>query len=350
MRQPGENLRCVSFGIGLCLMLLNTGVYAQTTVPNDVPAVQLGQCELPVDPLVQRDELWFLTCANARYGWEQVFVGASPDENGKVRFAAGYLGFHLNRYVSFHGRGIARQYLPATEQTEASRVELPEMIVAQLGNPAFHKFRLLAGRMQLPFGVNYSRVMENYRLLEDRDFWQSPPHGVQAIYDNLRDVTVEVGIGTNEYSKKTIRQERLRRLAASVRSSIDFPALDGSRLIFSGYVEENGSERIGFGFVTVSGRGDLTQFEWVRLRLTPDDDDSRSDQMFRLGYLSNWRNKTRWAFQYDDLWRLRRSVIFGYDLMIHENLTLRNGLSFIKQLSPTEDYRYVFSMGLEAHL
>src|SRR5690606_26444893 len=144
------------------------------------------------------------------------------------------------------------------------RQERPELAVLQLGNPAFHKLRFLVGRLQLPFGIDESRVMESYRLREDRSFWDSPPFAVQMTYDNLRDAVVDVGVASNVPSKKVAEGKRAERHALSARSAFDFPALDGSRLLFSGYWEDGGETRVGFGFVTVSRRNDLTQCEWIR--------------------------------------------------------------------------------------
>ena len=337
--------------MALCLLSIASSAMAEDVESPSDSRFQLGTCELPVDPLVNRDDLWWHACAKARYGWETVFVGGAPDENGRVRYADGYLGLHVNRYVSLHGRGLVRHYMPDTELSESLAYEEPDLAVIQFGNPAFHKFRFLTGRMRLPFGIDYAPIMESYRLTEDRSFWDSPKHGAQLTYDNLRDVTLDTAIGTDEFSEhaRDLPKDEVRR-AISARAATDFPALDGSRLLFSGYWENDGPRKFGFGFVTISRRSDLTQFEWIRLMRAPTLRLAESDQMFRVGYKSAFRNRARWVIQYDDIWRKRRSFIFGHDLELHRHLLMRIGLTFQKQLVDPIDHRYLYLAGLEARL
>jgi len=309
-----------------------------------------GTCDLPQDPYSNRDELWWISCATGRAGYETNFAIGDPDLNGRVKHANGYLGLHVSRYLSLHGKGMIRESIPDDHTLQANKDARPELGVIGLGSPAFHKMRLLAGFTSLPFGVDESNVVESYQLTEDRSFWGQPTHGAVFTYDNLRDLLFEIGAGSNEWRKDdAVRLPRTRAIAS--RLMFDIPALDGTRLLFSGQWQDTGQRRFGFGFVTVSTRSDLTQFEFVRFMPRPTLSAAPARQLFRVGYESAFKDSTRWVVQYDDQWRETRSFIIGRDIRFFEHLEMRLAGWYRRVFTGAEEARqWYLTAGLEARL
>jgi len=233
----------------------------------------------------------------------------------------------------------------------------PDLALAQVGNPALHRFSFQLGRMPLPFGLDTQWATESYRRFENRLFWDSPRYGASLGIDNKVNTRLDIGfaetqrtpVSKNLSVEADPRVER-GRTAASARLSYDISALDGSRLVVSGYGENHGVRRMGFGFVTVSRKFDATEFEFVRRLAEPAGGGVDYQQLLRLAYAGAYRGEARWIVQFDDeRFRFRMGTI-GQDLRIKSYGLVRLAIAYQKSETGDGQRRWFFTTGLGAAL
>jgi hypothetical protein len=323
--------------------------------PTSTPRVQLGTCALADDP--QSAPAGFVACVRANAGAEVVNVSGALRENFWVRHGAAYLGTHFGEWLSLHIRGEARDVVPYADGAEERLDRHLDYGVVQIGNPSLHKLWLTAGRQRLPFGIDQSGAVESYRMRENRRLWSSPEHGVALSLDDQRRLRLDLGYGNDVLSgaRRKLIAEHVDPLpqethAFSARLMLDLSALDGSRLVLSGYGENLGERRMGAGFLTTSRKGDLTQFEFVRLLTTPDGNEAPFEQLLRAGYLGAWRDDARWIVQVDDQRLLERSGLLGVDFRLFDVVTLRLAGAYVKREAGIRHRRWYVTSGLEAQL
>lgn len=358
----------------------------QPAPPPQQRRVMLGTCELALDPDTPegKEKLGFLACLKASAGGEMTFVSGTPEENSWIRYAHGYAGVFVTPWLAVQARGRVRDQIPLGDEAVEYKDRELDYATVQVGNPAIQHFRLIAGRMRLPFGIDHSEAPEHYRAFENRRFWESPDAGVAIAMDDQRAYTFELGASTNNWQRKGV-EERLderrqreadetgepspalspeeenpykeialeRRIdhAVSARFGVDFSALDGSRLLFSGYGEKKGVRRFGAGFVTVSRKDDVTEFEFVRRLTTPGGKEMPFEQLLRVGYTAAWRGDTRWVVQFDDeRFRFRRGQATYDAKVFRDHMVLRLGLTYHKSESGDDVRRWYVTSGVEAKL
>lgn len=356
-------IRRLPLAATLVLTLWSVSARADTSI--EQPHVMLGRCELRLDPATAagKEELGFLVCIKGAVGVEVTSVSGTPDENSWMKYAHLAGGLFVTEWVSLQARGRFRDREPLGDLVTEDRDLETEYVVVQVGNPALHPVRLTAGRIRLPFGIDRTGATEQYQAFENRTFWDSPPHGGYVTIDNLRATTLEIGAATNalvdrkdpEKSSATVDaageivEEPLVQ-AASVRIMTDFAALDGSRVLLSGYGESSGVRRMGAGFLTVSAKDDITLFEFVRRMATPDGSSGNFDQLLRIGYTGTWRDDTRWVVQFDDERHRFRRGMLGHDARVYDHFTLRLAVSYHKSETGDGQRRWYVTSGLEARL
>lgn len=319
------------------------------------------RCELEMDPNVRLDkkDLWFLTCVAANAGSVFSTQYRHSDEGFRLDHARGYLGFHINSFFSIHGQARAQRVYGVGEQaTGPQLLQENEMAVMRFGNLVLHKWRMTIGRLQAPFGVGYSKVNWAYKADEAEKFWETPAETVTIAIDSQRDYVIELSASANylafqkDRADKDDDSEKVQKelnVANVVRVSHDIAALDGSRLMLSGYSDKNGEKKFGFGFITVSRRFDLTQFEWVRI-LASEERSGDFDQILRFGYLGEWQRNERWNFQFDDEHRRYRKAVLGFDKRFYERVDLRLAVSYYDWLMGSGFKRWGYVAGLEVRL
>jgi hypothetical protein len=346
MRRPLVSLTCLA---------LATPVVAEEQ-PQRQPYVMFGTCDLARDPetAAGRDQLGFNVCIRGNVGAEMTFVSGAPEENSWLRYANLYGGVFVTPWMSVQARGKLRDTLPIGIASEENLDRRTDYAVLQLGSPVIHHTRLTAGRLRLPFGIDRSEATEFYKSFENRTFWDSPPDGAYVTFDEMRNLRLDLGYASNQLVEESVTDplvdEKEEVRAGSVRLMIDFSALDGSRLVFSGYGENHGVRRMGAGFVTVSRKSDMTLFEFVRKLSTPSGDDAPFEQLLRLGYVSAYRNDTRWVVQFDDeRFRFRRGIV-AHDFLIYDHFDVRLGVTYQKSETGDGLKRWYITSGLEARL
>lgn len=326
------------------------------------PRLMFGDCELLEDPESAKDALGLLACVKGAVGVEVTSVSGTPDENSWLKYGRLYGGLFVTEWISMQARGRFRLVEPLGDRVRENHDADMEYAAVQVGNPALHPVRLSVGRLPLPFGIDKSSATEHYQSFENRAFWASPRHGAFLTFDNMRSTTLEAGYAYNGLTKEHVKgvaqddaaggvlvKEPFIQ-AASLRIMTDFAALDGSRLLLSGYGESTGARRVGAGFLTVSAKEDLTLFEMVRLLPTPDGYDEDFDQLIRIGYTGSWRNETRWVVQFDDERYHARRGLLGHDARIYGNFVLRLAVSYHKSETGDGQRRWFVTSGMEARL
>ncbi len=327
------------------------------------PFVMFGTCELARDPetAAGAPDLAFNACVRGKVGSEITFVSGTPEENSWLRYADLDGGIFVTPWLSFQGRGKYRQILPMGKDAVASRDLYTDYATVTVGNPVLHHTRLTAGRLRLPFGLDQTEATQYYQSAENRAFWASPEQGGYVTLDDMRNLRLDIGYSSTEIREKNQPDQEAVSVASgnlkdpivratAARLMVDFSPLDGSRLVFSGYGENHGVRRMGIGFVTVSRKSDMTEFEFVRRLATPSGSDAPFEQLLRVGYVGAFRGDTRWVVQFDDeRFRFRRGML-GHDIEMWKHFDFRLGVTYQKSESGDGDRRWYVTSGLEAKL
>ncbi len=341
--------------------------------PEPSPLIQLGDCNLAYDPLREtgQESLAFKACVRGRGGVEINFVSGTPEENAWMKHGEIQGSVFITRWLGFQGRGYVRSLEPLDEAEgpldEGTRPFFDRSRrygVVQIGNPALDRLRLTAGLANLPFGIDRSDTVEFYRMREHRGYWNSPQQATWITIDNQVNYQLDLGVATDVIDNESKEpdttstadpvavddEERDGRRAFAARLMVDFSALDGSRLVASGYGEADGERRFGLGFLTVNRTDDLTQFEFVRALAAPDGGGVPFEQLLRLAYVGAWRNSTRVLVQFDDERFRSRSGTLGFDALFYDHVVMRLSISHIKSESGDGLRRWFVTSGLEVAL
>jgi hypothetical protein len=298
-------------------------------------AFYAGKCELADDPA----QLDFAACLRGGAGAEITAVNGAPHENYWLRFARGSLGLYYGEYVSVQGRAHLRDTLPLNG-ADKNLDRDADLALVQVGNPVLHRFVLQAGRMPLPFGLDKTWTAESYQIFENRSFWASPRYGAAVGIDNLVNTHLDLGYAEDDPGHPG------QITAASARLSYDFAALDGSRVVASGYGENHGVRRFSFGVINVSRREDTTEVELVRRLEEPTGGRREFQQLFRIGYAGAYRGAGRWIVQFDDeRFRYRMGTI-GQDLRLKTDGLVRFALVYQKSEAGDGKKRWMLTTGL----
>jgi hypothetical protein len=343
--------------------------YAETNNRSIDQHFYSGNCELPRDPIAGNgtSDLWLMSCIDAHISSEGTFAAGDKRLNTLLDYGSGYVGLHLVSWLSLHAKGHVYRLRPMKDGlAEETRLVDTDYAIARLGNPVLNKYWLSVGRNPLPFGIDYSNVVEFYQLFEDRSFWASPRHSLTLHYDTQTDFFWELGVASDRYIKAKDKEGKLEdetitqvevdeepENAIAFRTGYDIAALTGSRLMGSFYAEESGVRRAAFGFVNVSRKGDTTQFELIRRFLSPHIGEFPFEQLVRFGYEGSWRDETRFHVQFDDNRFVYRMGTIGHDWRLWDYFMIRLNIMMHRDLV-VEDRRYkdqwYTTLGLEAHL
>jgi hypothetical protein len=290
---------------------------------NGPQKVFLGKCLLPVDPFT--DDTSSALPAACIQGTAGV-VGQQSIGDTDVAMGQGYArlyaGIHLATWLSAHAEGHGGWMRTSPHQRAGQAwigEEYPDQLNLRLGNPALSRWRISAGRVAIPFGVNLRPLPPVFDQWTSGRYWDGLPFGARVTWDDQIGSTLEVagvkGSGAQGFA---------------IRGSQDLSALEGIRILGSYYVEDGGERRVGIGMLNVNNAGDATNLEIIRLRTTPNGLAHEDEQLIRLAYLGAFRSGKRWAVEYDDQRKISRMGTFGFDTLVWKRLLLRVALSYSK--------------------
>ena len=317
-----------------------------------------GECQPSRDPMAGDGPLGLTpaACLQADVGAEAVSNAETSADNLWLDYGNLYGGLFITPWFSAQARGRWRDITGFHHGVPEDRALYTDFAVVQIGSPVLSRFRLTAGRLRLPFGIDNSEAPQFYQALENRLLWHSPDLGGYLTYDDLRRWRFDIGFAENDRSELRRRQDGAADdgvidRALSIRAMLDISALEGTRLLLSGYAAERGERRFGFGMVNVNHKGDATEFEFVRRLTTPSGRLQPFEQVLRLGYIQAWQGTRRWVIQFDDE-RLRfRRIVVDFDYQVLSHLTLRTAIGYRQRSDGiSRASRTTLSLGLEAKL
>jgi len=310
----------------LVLLYGATSIAKAENGPTLLDHFYLGECLLEKDPLKHKVLLSPTFCINAEASTTLLLRSNAPNQNMTLNLARGYAAIHFGEWVSFHAEARRKRLFLLNNATEGIAADgaITEALFLSLGNQALHRYRINLGKLPMPFGIDFSPTPEIQRVaLKTQRYWKYPDYVASFTFDNLVDTNAEVAVASDMIpgyhdpaSVNFIDIEN--RQALSLRLSFDISALEGTRFLLFGYGEKSGQRRFGSGFVNRSGRGDLTSFEWVRWRDTPDGKSHGIQQLFRLNYEGVFVTNTRPIFEYEAEERTYRLLTFGQDYKAFE--------------------------------
>jgi hypothetical protein len=317
----------------------------------------LGQCELAEgsEAETSKETRQVAVCLKGKFGGEGVAYAEAPREDIFLDYGAAYAGLFLGPWVSSHILGRWRNQEPIRDHMPRQRILFTDYALLQFGNPVLHRYRMTIGRLRLPFGLDQSEAPEYYQALENRRFWDSPRDGGYLTYDDLRRFRVDIGGAVSDL--RSARQRSMQsqgprefERAVSVRAMLDISALEGTRLVASGYGSIVGQRRFGFGVLNTNRKGDFTNLEFVRLLTTPGGERDPFEQILRAGYTSAWQSIGRWVIQFDDEHLRFRRIVIDYDKIISANLFARFSVGYLHGQDSSRLSRWAFTTGIETKL
>lgn len=295
-------------------------------------------------------------CAKAKAGIQQNFNLSQPINNFWLRYSRAYLGFHYGTAISFH---ISRRlYVAQTMAGELKTVDENvdgDFMFVRLGNPLRHRWRLNFGKIRLPFGIDQSKLAEGIQIEKNHFFTSRAALGGYFSYEDNSANLIEFGLSAPSLARKNdpqisfLRPNKFKESSDIVfRAAHDISALNGSRFVFSVLYNDFLFRRYGIAYVVSGFDRDLFYFEFIRK--THQKINSRYDQIFKLNYISNWTNQSRWIFEFEEESKRDRSGFVEYDQMIFNNLIFKTAVGVKNGQSSSNKSVFYLVSGLEAHL
>ena len=316
----------------------------------------LGSCEPIEDPISAkaREELGTAACLRGSLGVEATTFAEAPREANWIAYGSAYGGAFVRSWLSTHVLGRWRDVRSLSRKQEVSKSHFTDFAVLQIGNPAIDRYRVTAGRMRLPFGIDSSQAPQFYQDKENRRFWRSPTDGGYLTFDDLRRLRFDAGLAISEISRLNPKTQQPPRYAAdkafSLRAALDVSALEGTRVVASVYGAEMGERRYGLGLINTNQKGDYTAFEFARRQVFSSGQLRPFEQLLRLAYSSAWQRNARWVMQFDDE-RLRfRRIVFDYERMLLPHLYSKFAISYLRATDGSRVSRWAFTFGVETNL
>lgn len=339
-------LRC-SLAIGALTAVLTTADASESALGGHL---LWGSCSLDEVKGVRdgADAPWPLLCLKADASSNVLLKQDADSSNIVFNRASLYGGLHLWRLISVHAEGEMERTidLKYSDVTYPTNLYTSSAFV-QLGNQALHHVQLRAGKMDLPFGVDFSPLPKVFdEWLKNDAYWSGPDYVTMFTWDNQREILFNVGWASSEIPEKDKPSER----AVVARFAYDISAMDGTRLVVSGYGSHSGERRIGAAIVSIAASGEGGVFEWVRVRPQTARTDEPEPQIFRLGYQGPFYRKTRWLFEYEDSAREYRLVTLGHDFRLYDMAMFRMAAAYNGAIPKDGDRYWLVTMGLRLQI
>ena len=267
-----------------------------------------------------------------------------------------YTGLHFGPAVSLHFGADLKDLrtLAGEKLTDFPPVQRTRYLFAQLGNATLGRFRVSAGHIDLPFGLNPHNLPEIYydTYISDQ-FWRSPPYGVRLGTDNGTDLKFDFGFSydkpRNMVSAEGVVSKEQER-ANSVRLMYDVPALSGTRFILSLMEHSTAERKYGAALINRSPERAVTSVEWVRRKVSDDTTSKDFEQLTRLSIRGPDRGSGVGVFEYEDQYPRHWLTTFAYEHFVAQYLSARGGISYRRARRIDDVNHWVFTVGVQGHL
>ena len=312
-------VRCFHY-VAVCILALCSSIVQARVLYH-------GDCELKTDP-EKRTQGWVNFCLNA----DAHIINAQRSKNQDnlipptLYLANGDASAFFTPYISFHTRGHAEVYIDRIENKTRYQQSQRDAVVLQIGNNALsrHRFSLGQGRPQT--GIDHQQ-RGNMEYIWGLNKFQAPIVDFASYtYDNQLDLTIQNIYGRLPDSSLSDKQ----RLFGAGRAMYDIAALEGTRLVFGGYGDGLLRRSINLGILNINGRGDETALEFTRNFARYPYDPKEFKQLIRLSFLSSYQNRSRFKFQYDDIFRQVRIGGIGSVYYLLKNTELETQIGYAK--------------------
>lgn len=360
-------MRFLYLGIIIYSLFVNAPAYAKSTERHPQSAFSgrllWGDCALTKDPNLT--DPWPVLCLKLR-GTGQVLTRSQPDLGHiGMTYSRAFAALHLNRYIAAIGEGEYYSSQIINNRDEAESEELPDVgrvktAILQLGHPSLTRWVLAGGRQKIPYGIDFRPIPEIvHQHLKTNRYWESPIYGGTLTFDNMVDVQIDLGYGTERpFQIETQREKNARELdeekakrtygaeVYSVRFMWDVSPLNGTRFYAHTLTQNRGERRVGAGFLNSPSDGGATVFEWNRLYLRENEHLFQAHQNFRLNYQGPYRNDTRTHVEFEDDAAYYRMFLIGSDFRITDygEIALTGGYRW--DITPADLDYWVFVMSL----
>jgi hypothetical protein len=197
---------------------------------------------------------------------------------------------------------------------DAKNIYNDSYIYTHIGNPLSHKIHLRAGKLILPFGINFAQSHPSY-VRTPIDDLNKNAIGINIITDNQVNFTSEWG---------------LHKELHTCRFTYDTPALRNTRMLWS-YAQAHGSRRffINAGILNYSIADNFFNFEITR-ELNTSHIWSEFHQIIRIGYDQNQKLKRRWSFFIHDFLHTKRVYHTSYEYKLSYGFKVSAGGTITK--------------------
>ena len=264
-----------------------------------------GDCKIDKEPTqINYSEIWPNLCLKGLFGAQSAASSILNNQDRKFtdtryhskQFGRLYLGVHAWPTLSFHsqifGSGEARDI------SELAKFDFRSLEYAflQISNPRLSRLSASVGRIDLPFGLDHQPLKVE---LEEhtRNTWPKSLSGIQITSKDFREARLEIGASTRQTINEKTQAKNLQSDKLAVRTSLDIPALEGTRISTSYMSSVEKLNSYGASILNRNG-GATSSLEWVREEL-PNSYNLQYRQLFRLNYISKRSKYSQWVFQYE---------------------------------------------------
>jgi hypothetical protein len=319
------------------------------------PIFHLGVCELNEGSEATATSITsnFDICLNGRAGGQFSYVSGNSKENFVTSYADSTSSLHVTEYFSLFAEGYTIRRFIFDDTGEDDIKSSSKMLLLRIGNAALHGFSFAAGKFRAPFGIGIKEASQSYRHYSDDFHWQTYDFGTWVTWDDQKNFFLDASLVTETVPKgKSERKELIESgdWGGSLRLGYDFSAIEGARLVGSLYGQKNGLRRTGLGFINVNSRGDTNWIEFVRTRSSPDGKQTPFSQVIKFGYLSSWRNASRWSVNIEEDRGLQRLGEFAHHISFFKYAEFNLGILMRRSLSSPYDDRWHATSGIEVFL
>ena len=284
-----------------------------------------GECKLKLEPTPENyTKIWPNICIRGMasvHHIEKVNL-----DNKKLRFvnkrssnlyfARVYSSINAWHSASYHFQGTGFSEYSSNKPISLEN-RYTDYSFLQIGNPYISNNSLSIGKIDLPFGLNH-RPLDVPQFLIKKNFWPTKLWGLRASQSNHNLSKYEIGVALGREEPNTTNIQHSEIQSTSFRASLDIPALEGTKLLFSALYNQNNDRSYGGAILNFS-QGATTSLEWIRVYLARDQN-IEFEQLFRLNYISKKSSFSQFIFQYEN--SRKEYWLMTYQPVSYTHLTL----------------------------